>query len=898
MRRIVVFIAAVVTALTVIGGAYAAVHRHAPAKRRATVHGLAAPSLLSPANGAHVEQIPALTWSSVAGAVEYQYQLSADPQFTSIVLGSGSGRGTATTHNLAATLSKSVTDGAYYWRVRGLTKSSEPGAWSSARALAKAWTAAPQLVAPAENAAVTWPTVPLVLNWTPVPYATEYIVTIATDPGLSNIVLGSATSPETTTGTVFALPGTLAAGPYYWAITPVDAEGHRGSRSRAGTFSWSWPTATSTEVADLNPNPQVFDPQFKWAPVPGAAHYEVEVNSAANFPVGSKWCCGEPIIGTSLSPTHVLANNVYYWRVRAVDAHGNAGVWNVGPSFEKAFDSVSPTIPNLTLSDAEGHALAPGSSTDTPIITWSPVPGAASYEVQITPYVEGFGCNWATKSQVVQTSSLGWTPLGRERASHIGPTAWPDPRTLGELEEGNMPYCARVLARSDNDAMGNQVISDWTQIGGVNKPAFRFANQPAPGSPSPEGFETPTSAYLMPSNKLTTPRTPLFTWKRVAGASFYYVVIARDAGFTHVVDIAYTRVPTYAPPLGGEEPLDDETTAYYWAVVPANANGEVFSDPSQEQDNPQVFDKASVSPTPIEPIAGTEVSTQPTFRWTPAEGALDYTLQVSLDPSFSNLIDNVVTDSTAYTSSSTYPADATLYWRVRANDTNTHTEGLSWTSKQEFRRALPIPSPLSSNPMSSEAIPALLFTPVTGATGYDVHVEEPDGSTKNFTVDSPAFAPTEWSGSGIWRWDVRAEFPTSGFGTIAGGYFGSQPLVHRFGPPGGVSGIKAGSRIVISWASDPYAKDYEAAVSTTDTFTTTIDSATVDGTSWAPDANPAKYGKQTLFWRVAAIDKRNNVGPFAMGSFVAPKPPAPRCSTKRGKHAAKKCRPSKHKKHH
>jgi hypothetical protein len=876
LRRITALIAASgLCALVALGGAQAATRRPHRATKHARVHGLTAPSLETPADGTRVEQLPAFTWSAVAGAAEYEYQVSADSRFNSIVVGSGTGLGSSTTHNLAAALAKPVTDGSYYWRVRGLTSTKEPGAWSAARSLLKAWATTPRLLGPPPGAAITWPSVPLSMTWTPVPAATEYIVTIATDPGLSNIVLGSATSPAKTDGTVFSLPGTLPAGLYYWAITPVDAVGHRGARSRIGSFSWSWPTTTTTHVNDLNPDPRVFDPQFTWAPVPGAARYEVEVNSAADFPVGSKWCCSNVTTGTSLSPTQVLANNGYFWRVRAIDASGNAGIWNVGEPFEKQFDSITPAIPGLTMSDVGGNPLPAGTSTDTPVVTWSPVPGAASYEVQVTRYIPEFGCNWAAErspeKQIVETSSLAWTPLGPD-SFHIGPTAWPSPRTSNQLEQNNLPYCARVLARSDNDAMGNQVVSGWTQIGGINQPAFRFANGPAPGNPGPEGLVTPPGAYLLPGAASTQPRTPLFTWQRVPGASLYFVVIARDASFTHVIDVASTAVPAYAPQLAGEEPLDDETSSYYWAVVPVNSKFEVFSDPSQGQDAPRSFNKSSVAPTALGPINGAVVENQPTFSWTAAEGALNYTLQVSEDPTFGKPIDNVRTDSTAYTSSSTYPADVTLYWRVRANDTNTRNEGLNWSSVQTFRRTLPVPSPAAGNPTVSEAITALSWTPVTGATAYDLHVEQPDGTTKDWTVDSTSATPTEWTGPGIWRWQVRSEFPTGGFTTVPGGYSTLQSLVHLFAAPTGAVGVKSGGRIVVSWNAEPYAREYEVQVSTSDTFSPPLDSQRMEATAWAPNVDLSQpANRKTLFWRVAARDKRGNFGPFASGSFGAPK---------------------------
>jgi hypothetical protein len=893
MRRIPsLLVVAAVSILGAVGVTHAAVDGHIAAKHRKVVkhkkvHGLGAPGLLTPGNGARVPQMPALTWSAVSGAIEYEYQVAADPRFHSLlVVSAGIGKGTPATHNLAATLEKPVTDGDYYWRVRGLSASKRPGPWSASRKIVKAWTEAPQLLGPAEGAQITWPSVPLVLRWSEVPYAYEYLVTIATDEQLANVVVGTTASPTKTEATVFALGSTLQAGQtYYWQITPIDDIGHRGTPSKVGKFSWSWPTSTSTEVADLNPDPRVYEPEFKWAPVPGAARYEVEVNSARDFPAGSKWCCGEPVLGTAFVPTQVLANNEYYWRVRAIDANGNAGVWNEGPSFGKAFDNGTPTIEHLTMSDPSGNPLPADPTTDTPIATWSPVPGASSYEVQVTRYVEGSGCNWAATlgKQTTQTSSLAWTPVGAD-TKHIGPTAWPVPFTGLQLAEADTPYCLRVLARSDHDAQNNQVISNWTQIGGTNQPAFTFASQP---SPSGSVQETQAGDYLLPQTGTTTARTPLFTWQRVPGASSYYVVIARDAGFTHVVDVTSTVVPAYAPqltPAAPEEPLSDETTAYYWAVIPVNTKGEVFSEPPL-QDAPQAFNKSSVPPTQTAPINGVEVADQPTFRWTPAEGALNYTLQVATNPTFSNPIDNVRTDSTAFTSSSTYPAHETLYWRVRANDTNPHTEGLNWSAVQTFKRTLPVPAPLASNPTSGEAIPVLEFTSVPGATAYNVHVEQPDGTSKDFKSTTASFTASKWEGPGIWRFSARAEFPTGNFVSVPGSYYSPQPFAHTVAPAKGASGIKAGSRIVIAWQPQAYAKQYEVAMSTSETFATTIESHKVSQTNWAPNVDLTKAAnKGTLYWRVAAVDQRGNVGPYATGSFV---PPRPRCVVKKVKRKRK-----------
>jgi hypothetical protein len=871
----------------------------------ADARGLAAPRLVSPGDGASVQQLPAISWNAVRGAAQYEYQLAADPRFNSIALGTGTGKGTSRTHNLAAALDAAVPDGRYYWRVRGVSATDRVGSWSPVRRVVKAWTTPPQITA-GDGAAVNWPSTPLVLHWSSVPYATKYVVSIATDPALSNIVLGSAAQPTETQGTSFALPVSLAPGPYYWAVTPLDAEGHRGAPSRVATFQWTWPTTTSTSVTDLNPDPRVFDPMFSWNPVAGAARYEVEVNSAEAFPLGSKWCCASTTTGTSLAALQVLANNSYYWRVRAIDPRGNAGVWNYGQPFTKAFDSIEPSVPNLTVRDVNGTALA-GLETSTPIVTWDPVPGASRYEVQLGDYNHtGNYCDWTLASQVgyhADTATTAWTPLAHT-GSRPYSEAWPTAQQDSQVPTGpNDTYCVRVLARSDDDAQRTQVTSEWTYLNGYNNPAFTFTTPPTGSTCA----VTPPSAYRLPANGSTTSRTPYFTWEPVSGAGSYYVVIARDAGFTQVVDVGFTDVNAYAPRLAVGTPLSDETTAYYWAVMPAaTASGAgVCSDPAHN--SPRSFNKSSMSPQPILPGDGAEVITQPTFRWSSAENARSYHLQVSQDPTFGSPIDDVTTDATAYTSSSTYPADTVVYWRVRANDWN--GRGLNWSPTRTFVRRLPVPVPIQNNLNGGSEIPPLVWTPVQGAISYDLHDEEPNGTKRDFTFESPSATVVKYYGTGIWHWQVRAEFPTGSGGKVAGGYSAPLASLLTLPPPAGARGVKSGSRILISWNPEPDAKQYEVELSTTNGFNSRVESHKVDGTSWAPNVDPTqKQNRGTLYWRVAAVDWGGNVGSFATGVFGAPRSHGPACDSsgkgrknrlKHGRRCTKpKSRPGKHAKRH
>jgi hypothetical protein len=305
-------------------------------------------------------------------------------------------------------------------------------------------------------------------------------------------------------------------------------------------------------------------------------------------------------------------------------------------------------------------------------------------------------------------------------------------------------------------------------------------------------------------------------------------------------------------------------------VIPATgANGSGASTvPSQNA--PRQFDKSSVPPALLAPATGADVSTQPMFRWTTSEGARRYQLQVSQDPTFGNPIDDVTTASTAYTSSTTYPADTQLYWRVGARDEN--DVRLNWSATGSFVRRLPVPAPAPGNPAGGDAIPALGWTPVAGAISYDVRADWVDGKTSDTTVTSTAFTPVEFYGNGVWRWKVRANFPTRGGRPVSGGYFPAQSFVRSMGSTPNVRAARTASRVLLSWDPDPAAVSYRVEISRTSGFGTGTERRTTKTTNFAPTLDgAAKTVGGTLHWRVASADAGSNQGAWTTGTFVVPK---------------------------
>jgi hypothetical protein len=423
------------------------------------------------------------------------------------------------------------------------------------------------------------------------------------------------------------------------------------------------------------------------------------------------------------------------------------------------------------------------------------------------------------------------------------------------------------------------VFGSWSNLdnqlsGDPNVPvAFEFTAYPddtacgcAPAYPDPTTYFTPVTGDVVD-------QTPLFRWAPTQGASGYFVVVARDANFTSVIDYAWTRESAYAPRFGANATsYGDETTGYYWAVLPAqNADG---TNPltAVGSASPQTFDKSSSPPDLLAPAGGATTGIHPTFRWGYAHWARTYTIQVATDQQFSDVLETVKTASTSYTPDVSYPADKSLYWRVRANDWN--NIGLTWSQKGVFTIKLPSPKPDPNNLAASELVPTWRWSPVQGAVSYDVQVEQPDGVKKLLKgFRFPAFTPTKLDGTGLWRFQVRAVFPTKSSFTVVTGPFSPRTVGVSTTPypgstfrnsmsaPTGATTPNGGSGAVFAWTPKTGAAKYQVEVSNQQDFSTTVERIQVDAPTYAPVMkNPAYKRGGSLYWRVAAVDDSGNVG--------------------------------------
>jgi hypothetical protein len=528
-----------------------------------------------------------------------------------------------------------------------------------------------------------------------------------------------------------------------------------------------------------------------------------------------------------------------------------------------------------------------GVDTTDPIVSWDPVPGAAAYEVQVSPYsVTGQGpeCDWSTSIWDGTTVSTSWTPLG---TGNSGANPWPSSQNVSTdstaLVAGDQ-YCVRVRAKRNQDTANHVVSGSWTDLGDDTDPSFNFT-----GYPTGSACQSCTNGYLgaadyeLPQTGQVSSGMPLFTWKPISGYQSYYVVVATDATFQNVIDYAWTQTTAYAPRTGNQV-TDYPDATYYWAVLPAQSSTGTGVVAHPDAAPTETFQKQSAAPTLTAPANAASISTWPVFQWTPVDGAFLYHIQVATDANFSNIVDDTTVDETSYTAASTYPAGQKLYWRVQAEgETSSTPVGLAWSSAGNFTKTLPSPSfstPTNFvNATTGDSIPVWQWNPVPGAVFYDVTLNCPTGMscTSGSGLDTTAVAMTHLTGTKSFTWEVRAEFPTvqngSPSSTVAGAYTSLQTFQRTSAAPTGeVTSTGGLHNFSMSWAPKLGAKTYRFEVSTTQaqnadgSFASTVEAFNTDTTSAAPtmeyDYSTYQNGG-TLYWHVAAVDADGNQGAFS-----------------------------------
>jgi len=222
----------------------------------------------------------------------------------------------------------------------------------------------------------------ITLNWSPTTNAATYGIQVSTTSSFATFIVNETGLINPNKALTSLNQGTT----YYWRINATNTSG-TSQWSLAYSFSTVaapviLPTApTLISPANLSTG-QLTSPTLSWSAVNGTINYGLQISTNANFSTTILNLIGLTTLNTLVSG--LTAGTTYYWRVNATNASGT-GAWSNVFSFTTT-DVVNPppvggilSVPTLQLPADRATGIS-----RTPILTWTPIPGASTYDVQIS----------------------------------------------------------------------------------------------------------------------------------------------------------------------------------------------------------------------------------------------------------------------------------------------------------------------------------------------------------------------------------------------------------------------------------------------------------------------------------------------------------------------------------
>ncbi len=321
---------------------------------------------------------PTLTWKAVSGAAKYEVYRARSR--------SGEYIKYSTVTGTSYTNTSYIEDGnTYYYKVRALKSDGTAGAWSSIVSVTYRAASTGTLSAPTVtggNDSQGRPT----LTWKAVTGAAKYEVYRARSRS------GEYIKYSTVTGTSYTNTSYIEDGnTYYYKVRALDANGTAGAWSSIVSVTYcAASTGTLSAPAVTGGNDSQGRPTLKWNAVTGAAKYEI-YRSYSRDGSYSKYSTQTSTAYTNSS--YLTSGTTYYYKVRALDANGNAGPYSAAVSVTCRLKLSAPTVTGGK--DSQGR----------PTLKWNAVTGAAKYEVYRSTSRSGTYTKYSTQTSTSYTNS-------------------------------------------------------------------------------------------------------------------------------------------------------------------------------------------------------------------------------------------------------------------------------------------------------------------------------------------------------------------------------------------------------------------------------------------------------------------------------------------------------------
>ena len=317
---------------------------------------------------------PALKWNAVSGAAKYEVyrSYSENGPYTKYSTVTG------TSYTNTAYLENGTT---YYYRVRALNSSGVAGAYSSVVYVTYKQTL-PAPTVTGGNDSQGRPT----LTWNAVSGAAKYEVYRARSRS------GEYIKYSTVTGTSYTNTSYIENGnTYYYKVRALKSDGTAGAWSSIVSVTYrAASTGTLSAPTVTGGNDSQGRPTLKWNAVSGAAKYEI-YRSYSRDGSYSKYSTQTSTAYTNSS--YLTSGTTYYYKVRALDANGNAGPYSAVVSVTCRLKLSAPTVTGGN--DSQGR----------PTLKWNAVTGAAKYEVYRSTSRSGTYTKYSTQTSTSYTNS-------------------------------------------------------------------------------------------------------------------------------------------------------------------------------------------------------------------------------------------------------------------------------------------------------------------------------------------------------------------------------------------------------------------------------------------------------------------------------------------------------------
>ena len=476
---------------------------------------------------------PTLKWNAVSGAAKYEVYRARSKDGDYIKY--------STVTGTSYTNTSYIEDGnTYYYKVRALKSDGTAGAWSSIVSVTYRAASTGTLSAPSVTGGKDSQGRPT-LKWNAVTGAAKYEVYRARSKD------GDYIKYSTVTGTSYTNTSYIEDGnTYYYKVRALKSDGTAGAWSSivsvtyraASTGTLSAPSVTGGKDSQGRPT-------LKWNAVTGAAKYEV-YRARSKDGTYTKY---STTTGTAYTNSSYLTSGAtYYYKVRALDANGNAGPYSAVVSVTCRLKLTAPTVTGST--DSQGR----------PTLKWNAVTGAAKYEVYRARSKDGDYIKYSTVTGTSYTNTSylanGTTYYYKVRALGSDGTAGPDNTPVSVTYKA--PFGAPLVTGS-KDSQGRPALK-WDKVTDAAKYEVYRAR-------SKDG------TYSLMSTQSATGYTN--TSYLANGTTYYYKVRALKANgtasaYSSVVTITYGTVPTPAAPAMRSAKADSAGITVSWDTA-ANA---------------------------------------------------------------------------------------------------------------------------------------------------------------------------------------------------------------------------------------------------------------------------------------------------------------------------------------